>query len=420
MMQRSHILNILALSLLLGSQAIAQMAQPYGPKAPAVSPPPADASPAGKEQSEKAKDEQLFPNATRSEPDLKPSKGMIKNLQQLHVLADAKSNDEVIALAATVIADSSANHYDRAAAYQETAYAYISKGDYVRGAENFEKTLAENALSNNQQYQIMLQLAQTQLNAGQGDAALATVARLVSETKLDKPEYNAVRGRAYYQQKNYAAAAQSLQKAVDGAKPDDNSMQLLMVSYVELKQPERAEKIGLDMLHKHPDDKNSILNLAAIYQQAGQNDKAAATLEDARNRGLLTEAKDYRELYAIYSGIPGKDSQTIAVINEGMQKGILQPDAEAYTKLAESYYALNQPAQTVEAYRKADALSKDGEAALNLAKVLFNQARYAEARTAAQQAQQKGLKQPADASKLLAQIDSAGGKNANKVTKKKK
>ncbi len=364
---------------------------------------------------------QLYPNATRAKPALMPTAGMRKNIEQLHALVEAKNNEEAIALGEKMLADGAANHFDRAVAYQGIGYAYFTKGDYAKAAENLQHCLAENALSNNDQYPTMLNLAQAQINAGQADAGLATLDRLVSETKLDKPEYNAVRGRVYYTQKNYAAAAQALQKAVDTAQnPDDNVNQLLMASYFELKQPERAEKIALQMLQKHPGDKTLMLNLASIYAQAGQNDKAAAMLEDARSRGLLTDAKDYRRLYVIYSNLPGKEAQTIAVINDGLQKQILKPSAEAYAKLAESYYALKQPAQAIDAYRRADSLSSDGEAGLNLARVLYNEKRYAEARAAAQQAAKKGLQRPEDAKLLLAQIDNASGQSATRVTKKKK
>ena len=364
---------------------------------------------------------QLYPNATRKDARVMPSAAMGKNIAQMHTLVDAKSNEEAIALGEKMLADPQANHFDRAVAYQGIGYAYFNKADHAKAAENLQNCLSENALSNNDQYSTMLNLMQAQINAGQGAAGLATLDRLVSETRRDKPEYNALRGRAYFKQKNYPAAAQALQKTVDAAAaPDDNDLQMLMASYFQLKQPERAEKIALDMLHKHPGDKNLILNLASIYGQAGQNDKAAAMLEDARSRGLLTDANDYRKLYVIYSNLPGKETQTIAVINDGMQKQILKPSAEAYTKLAESYYALKQTEQTIDAYRRADSLSTDGQAGMNLARVLFNEARYPEARRAAQQAQQKGLKRPEDAKALLAQIDSAGGKSAAKTTRKKK
>lgn len=359
---------------------------------------------------------QLYPDAARKDPTMSASAGMVKNIAQMHALVEAKSNDEAIALGEKMLADPSANHFDRAAAFQGIGYAYFNKRDFAKAAEKLQSCINENALPNNNQYPTMQNLAQAQINAGQGEAGLATLDRLVAETKLDKPEYNAVRGRVSYSQKNYAAAAQALQKAADSAQqPDDNVLQLLMASYLQLKQPERAEKIALDMLHRHPDDKTLMLNLASIYGQAGQKDKAAAILEDARSRGLLSDAKDYRQLYVIYSNLPGKEVQTIAVINEGLQKGILQPNAEVYTKLAEDYFFTNQLPQAIDAYRKADAASTDGEAALNLAKIYNNQGHAAEAKAAAEHALQKGIKNPGEAHALIERAGAA----ANQPGKKK-
>jgi tetratricopeptide (TPR) repeat protein len=107
----------------------------------------------------------------------------------------------------------------------------------------------------------------------------------------------------------------------------------------------------------------------------------------------------------LYSNIKGRENDSAAVINEGLQKGILQPNAEVYTVLAEDYYFTNQIPQAIEAYKKADAVSTDGEAALNLAKVYNNQGRAAEAKVAAEHALQKGVKQPEEARGI---IDRAG------------
>jgi tetratricopeptide (TPR) repeat protein len=216
--------------------------------------------------------------------------------------------------------------------------------------------------------------------------------------------------------KDYAAAAQALQKSVDAAtKPELSEQQMLFASYFELKQPERAEKIAQAIVAANPDDKAAILNLAAAYQEAGQSDKAAEQLDSARKRGLLTDAKDYRQLYVLYSNIKGRENDSISVINDGLQKGILQPNAEVYTSLAEDYFFTNRFPQAIDAYRKADAVSTDGEAALNLAKVYNNQGQAAEAKAAAERALQKGVKNPADARGI---IERAGG--ATKKPGKKK
>jgi len=360
----------------------------------------------------------LFPNATRREPGLGISSAdMDAEVTKLLALVNShKNDDEAIAMGEKIAANHDANHYDRAIAFQAVGYAYLDKRDNAKGVEFLQKSLAENALSNNEHYLMMLQIAKSQIAAGQADAGLATLDRVVAETKLDKPEYSGIRGRVAYIKKDYAAAAAAFQKSIDGsAQPDPNEQQMLLMSYVEINQPERAQKIAEDIAHAHPDDKAAVMNLATIYQKVGKPEKSAVVLDDARKRGMLTDAADYRRLYALYSNIKGRESDSAAVITEGLQKGILQPGAEVYLVLADDYYFTNQIPQAIDAYKKADAASTDGEAALKLAKVYNNQGQAAEAKAAAERALQKGIKQPAEAHGI---IDRAGTATKKPVKKK--
>ena len=369
----------------------------------------------GKEHKKKGP---LFPKATRLDPSIGVSStDMDEAISKLLAVVNAnKNNDQAIEMGQKIVGSHDANRYDRAIAEQAIGYAYLNKGDRAKGVEYLQKSLAEDVLPNNEYYPLMLQIAKAQIGAGQTDAGLATLDRVVAETKEDKPEYNGIRGRVYYSKKDYANAALTLQKVLDSAaQPDPSVQQMLLSSYVELKQPDRAEKVGEDIVHAHPGDKTAIMNLAAIYQQVGQPSKTIALLDDARKRGLLTDAADYRKLYVLYSNIKGHENESAAVIDEGLQKGILQPNEEVYTVLAEDYYFTDQIPQALDAYRKADAVSSDGEAELNVAKILNNQGKAAEAKAAAVRALQKGIKHPADAHGI---IDRAGTQSSNQGKKK--
>ncbi|NUS37674.1 MAG: tetratricopeptide repeat protein [Lysobacter sp.] len=70
--------------------------------------------------------------------------------------------------------------------------------------------------------------------------------------------------------------------------------------------------------------------------------------------------------------------------------------------LAQNAYAAGDGKGAIALYRKAAPISADGEPSLNLARVLMNEGRLAEAKQAAQQALDKGLKRPEDAKKILA------------------
>ncbi len=408
-MRKTHPLKLLALATAIGALAMPVALAQY------------DAAGNADKPVVKKRDKvvPLYPNATRTDPKAGASTtDMDEALGKLLKMVNSKSQDDaVITQGEKLAAQHDANNYDRALAYEILGYAYLHKNDSAHGIDSLQKAIAQDALPNNEHFGLMLQLANVEIRAGQPDAGLAMLDRLVTETKQDKPEYDALRAQVAYNKKDYAAAAQALQKSLDAnpQHPDPNAQQLLLICYFNLKQPERAEPIAQAILRAHPDDKDAILNVASVYQQAGQDDKAAALLDDARKRGLLTSANDYRRLYALYSTLKGHEKDSIATINDGLQKGILQPNREVLTALAEDYYFGGQEEQAIEAYKKADAASTDGEAALNLAKIYHNDRRAAEAKAMAERALQKGIKQPDEARALL----NEAGAQARKSGKKK-
>jgi tetratricopeptide (TPR) repeat protein len=125
-----------------------------------------------------------------------------------------------------------------------------------------------------------------------------------------------------------------------------------------------------------------------------------ALLEKLRASGGLTTEADYRNLYAMYIN-NNKNKEGIAVIQEGLKKGVLHEDFQTLNALAEAYYFSGQTQPAIDAYRKAAPLAPDGETYLNLARALLNEGRAAEAKQAAKQALDKGGINAADAKKIL-------------------
>ena len=172
---------------------------------------------------------------------------------------------------------------------------------------------------------------------------------------------------------------------------------MLLASYINQEKFTEAAALGRELLAKNPNDARLILNLATMYAQNDQYDLATAELESARQRGLLNDERAYRQLYSLYMNMDNREKEAIAVVNEGLEKGILQPNAEVYTVLGQAYYFSDQIDQAIDAYRKALPFSTDGETALNLARLLSNEEQYAESKRLAQDAIAKGLRRPGDA-----------------------
>nr|MBP7657262.1 tetratricopeptide repeat protein [Pseudoxanthomonas sp.] len=304
------------------------------------------------------------------------------------------------------IANGSANAYDKALAAQIASQAALNTDDEAAAEGYLKQAVDANALGNNQHFQLMLQLAQLQLQKDDYTNGFATLDKYLAESKSKRPADFAFKGQYLYQADRFAECIPPLKQAIEtSTNPEDkvdNWTQILMVCYQEAGQLAEAVKVAEQLAAKSPNDKRAQMNLASIYLNSEQEAKAAAVLEKLRAAGLMTEEKDYRQLYLTYANMDGKEKDVIAVINEGLQKGIVKPDYQTYLALAQAYYYSEQIPQAIEAWQKAAPLSKDGETYLNLARVLWQEDRIPEAKVAARAALDKGLKKPDDAKKIIA------------------
>ncbi len=356
--------------------------------------------------SRKSKNEKaavMFPNATRQEPTGKPSAKLGSKLQKL---IDTYNKGEdyagVRSQADEILANSAANEYDKSIAAQLAAQAAYNLDDSKAAKQYLQQAIQFNGLDNNGHFQSMLMLAQLQLQDDETAPGLATLDKFLAESKSTRPEDLILKGQALYQTERYQEAIPVLKQAIAASpEPKDSWNQLLMASYAAAGQTGEAVKAAEALAAKTPNDKKAQLNLASMYMQADQMDKAAAVMDKLRAAGQLTDEKEYKQLYSIYANTDKKEKDVIAVITEGLQKGILKPDYQTYLALAQSYYYTDQVPLAIENWQKAAPLSKDGETYLNLAKVLHQEGRIPEAKQAAKQALAKGVKKPEDAKKII-------------------
>jgi tetratricopeptide (TPR) repeat protein len=317
-----------------------------------------------------AQSEQKYPNATRVPPKTEATKAGGKALNDIIALYQGKQYPQAIEKGESFAASTS-NAYEKSFAYQLAATAAVDAGDHARALADYRKAVDANGLGNDEHYQIMYNLAVLQLQAGQAADALATVDRLMTETKAQTPEFVTLKANVLTQ----------------------------------LKRPQEAIGLYEQQLAQHPDDPKLLINAAAAYQAANQQDKATALLARAQAAGSLSDASQYRALYVGYLNA-GKNKEALAVIDAGLAKGILQPSADlaqAYSVMAQNAYAVDDTPTAIAMYERAAAITTDGEASLNLARIYYNERHMTEARKAANEALKKGVKDVAEAKRIAAQ-----------------
>lgn len=370
---------------------------------------------AGTALAQRDKDEPLYPNSTRAEPEAKASQRIGPKLNKMYELYQEEKHDQAIAAAEEILGNSRANDYDKAIAYQTLAYVWLDKDSYPKAIEFLQKALDTNALPNDTHFQMMYQVSQMQMQEEQYDVAMATLDRFMKESGATEGKYLALKGNILYRLERFEESAQVMDQAfATGDKPENSWLQIQMANYFELERPLEAAKIAEQQLAQDPDNVALIRNLSSIYLQAEQNDKAAQVFEDAKAKGLLTDARDYEQLYKLYHYIERED-QAIATINEGLEKGILSPSMELYRTLAEAHYFSERIPQAIEAYGKAAALSENGEIDLSRSRLLQEEQRFAEAKSAAQAALDKGVRRTGDAYLILGAAEFGLGNKAGAV-----
>jgi tetratricopeptide (TPR) repeat protein len=343
------------------------------------------------------KPEPAYPNATREDPEPKQSRRMQSKVKKMYELSQEENPQATEQAALEVLESKISTPYEKSLAAQIIAVSYIDRDDYTNAIRYFEQALQQNGLPNDSHFQVMYQIAQLHMSEEQYDEALGYLDRFFSEARSEKPEALAIRGNVLYRLERFPEAIESLGKAIASSDdPQSSWSQLLMAAYADTEQFDKAGEVAEQLLQKNPGDKALIRNLASIYINADLNDKAMTVLESAKANGLLTEERDYRQLYQLYH-FAEQEAKAIATIQEGLDQGILKPSLEIYRTLGEAnYFSENIPA-AIEAYKKAAALASDGEMHLNLSRVLYEEARWSEAKQAAQEALSKGIRRPGDA-----------------------
>ena len=309
-----------------------------------------------------------FPAASRQEPDVRPTSRGVRDLQAMNKLYEEEKYAELLA-SAVPFAEAASNAYEKSLAYQLAAIAATETNDLAKAVAYYQASLDANGLDNNNHYRMMSNLAVTQSQVEDYAAAIATIDRFLAETRSEDPKYLTM-------------------KAGLLATADRN---------------EEAAALFQQLLAKNPDDKRLLMNAVATLQQADKFSEANALLEQARARGQLTEAREYR---ALYSGLLNDEKwkEAAEVIDDGVAKGVLARDADlgrAWAVTANRAYFDEDMDAAAKYYALAAPLAEDGETWLNLARIYHQQGKKAQTREAARHALEKGVRNRDEANRLV-------------------
>jgi len=370
------------------------------------------------------KEENEFPNATRSEPrTLKISESNSKKINDAYAFLDEGEDAKAREILQGILDNARSSPYEKALCLQGLSQILYNEDDIAGAIEANEKALALDSLDNKSHFNLVYQVAQMNLMDERYDGALAAIDRWTALTGNETAEALALKGNALYRLERYPEASAAMQKAIDmSPDPSDTWQQILVASYYDAENFPEAAKAAEAILAKDPSKKTVARQLASIYIEMEQGDKAIAVLEGAKSRGLLTDAADLRQLFQLYNYVE-KPAEAARTINEGLAAGILKEDFDTLKGLGDSWVltaqlAADESAQqkeafdkAIEAYGRASPLAKDGEMDFVRAQLLIEEKeRFADGKAAMNQALSRGgLKREGEAYILLGNAEAELG-----------
>jgi tetratricopeptide (TPR) repeat protein len=370
-------------------------------------------SPVLARNSSKAKQDVQYPDTSRQAPKLdlrsdKDQKTLKEGLDALNSGDKAKASQ-----ALQDLLDNSKSKYAQAMALRGLAILKYQAGDYKGSIALIQRALTDGVLPNDDYFAIQYMLAVVQQADGQFQASLDTLQKWRAEGKKETPESYAIEGNDLYRLEKYPEAIAAVKKAQSLTdKPDPQWNQILMASYSASGQGDKVVTLAQQDLAAHPDDPARLSAAISALQQAGKYPEAIALMEGARAKGNLTTEAEYVLLGSLYfnqalsSDDPKPEARkSIAVLKDGISKGVMQPSADNYLLLGKAQFLAGDIKSAMNSYNQALPLAKDGEAALQIASVLLTDSKYSQSKSKVELAISKGVKHPGVAYMVLAECE---------------
>jgi Putative Zn-dependent protease, contains TPR repeats len=266
----------------------------------------------------------------------------------------------------------------------------VQAEDYAAARQHMEAAIASGGFNEVEVQQGRYQLAQLYMQ----EENWREGARALEEWMATAPNPSAsayyLLAIAYYQMEQVDQALPHARKAVEMSEnPQEPWLQLLGALLLQKEDYEAALPVIQRSLNLYPGRKTYWTQLSSIYAAREDYKNALVVLELAYHAGLLTDAADLRRLADLYM-VRDMPYRAALLLQENIDKGVMQPDFRLYESLANAYIAAREFEKSLPILEKAGGLADDGSMFVRLGEVNLQLENWEAAANAFQQGLNKG------------------------------
>jgi tetratricopeptide (TPR) repeat protein len=275
--------------------------------------------------------------------------------------------------------------YEQATILQAMAFIRAQQERYEEAIDYFNRAIELNTLPNNQQFDMILQVAQLHYageNYRQSLDQLEIWFCVTPDDQQNKVTVWVMKASIHAQIEEFREALEAIDRAIAMSdEPKENWYQLKLGMHFELQQYAEAADVLQILINMSPEKKDYWVQLASMYVQLERNRDSMAVLALAHRKGLLDKQSEYMQLASLQQefDFPRKAAE---VMQEGLESGIVESTRRNWEMVGGAWYEARELDRALEAYERAGAQSTDGEIDLQRAFILVDQERWEEANEA--------------------------------------
>ncbi|MEL7451000.1 MAG: tetratricopeptide repeat protein [Pseudomonadota bacterium] len=293
------------------------------------------------------------------------------------------------------------NDYGRALLLRRLAHDAVGASDVDGAIAQLEEALALNALAGPAQQQMALNLARLYASAGRHEDTVALLKPMLDESPDIDPNARFAYGLALVETGDPAEGARQLRLAARTRDPvpEDWLRALVFASYQSGDYAAAASDLER-LVASYPGNRDYWLQLAGTLRAADRPLRAAAVLETAATRQLLTLPAHWLNLVNAYlaAGLPLDAAELLQGL---LARETVEPTTEHWTLLGQARLAARQPAEAIPPLVEAARTARDRTAWLAVARLQLAERQWDQAVASLERARRGNRLGPRNGEALL-------------------
>jgi tetratricopeptide (TPR) repeat protein len=270
--------------------------------------------------------------------------------------------------------------YEAALLYQLYGQFYALQNKYTEALPWFEKSLATEKLPRIGEQEIRFQLAQTYFMVGKYQNVVPLLNDYIDVgTKYSYPisaRINLLLSYSHGRMDEYEKAYFHITQANNKAdKPQTDWIEYAFSLAMKLNNLDDAESLSTRLLFLKPEKKKYWNQASALYFAKDIEVDSLSALELAYENKVLDKEADYLLLakYYLYQKSPIK---SIAVLEDGISKGLVKENEDNFKLLSSSYFYSRDLKNGIKVLVKAERISDDPDLSFRLGTYAFDSEDY--------------------------------------------